>query len=215
VELVGCVPEGGLVKFTKVKRNPKSYDITLSWVTETLGGDVVESSLHSADLPRPEFIDAMQAFRNHVLDICELPADYAADLVVTGISLSENDSQGRGIVVTAQKTVARAAAPVIINTPHVPEINEHGASLRAAAMDAIDTLVTEARLFQQGTRAQADMFAEEGKPPSKLLEAHRKAAEKAEKAAASLTLSSGGRSVTVTSEQMQKVAKTLRGKAKR
>jgi hypothetical protein len=145
--------------FRKIKHSRGST--VLTWVSEIRGeasrGNT-ETTLTSGDTPRPEFINALQAFSAHVLDVCELPDSWADGLTVCGVSISENDSQGVGIVVTAVKKVAGANAPVVINTPHLAEQSEHGPALCREALDAINLLLEEADRFRKGERAQAELF---------------------------------------------------------
>lgn len=143
--------------FTKIKHNKGQTE--LAWTDERLSGETVEHKLTATDTPRPEFIEALQSLKVHVLDVCELPKEYGESMTIIGVSISENESQGRGIVVTAVKKVSGANAPVILNTPHVPEESEHGPTLSRSALDALNRLEEEATAYRQGQRAQQDMFA--------------------------------------------------------
>ena len=83
---------------------------------------------------------------------------------VTGISVSENDHQGVGCVVTIQRSFEEINSPLVINTPHLHEdLAEQGLSVMPGTMrEKVFALITEAEDFIGGKRAQGEMF--ENKP---------------------------------------------------
>lgn len=141
--------------FTKIKY--KQGEVILEWQD----GDEKESVVHamtSTDDPRPEFNTALQALTAHVVRVCQFPIDYADEMKIIGVALSENDHQGRGVVVTATKKLAGLKAPLVINTPHVTESEgEQPGALRQESIDLIDALIEEAVRFRKGERAQLDL----------------------------------------------------------
>lgn len=142
--------------FTKIKR--KDGAVLLEWTT-TNGDDSRRTTLTSTDEPEPEFTDALQAMALHVCRLLDLPDEYAEGMTVSGVSISRNDHQGRGIVVTCLKTLGKTNAPLVINTPHLPEENEHGPEIPSDMLRALDELEARAVRYHNGHRMQADLIA--------------------------------------------------------
>lgn len=142
--------------YTKIKHNKGT--VTLTRVEDRSTTDSVEQTLTSHDDPRPEFATGLQALTSWVVRICQLPLDYADGMRITGVSLSAGEYGG--VVVTALKSVDGATAPVVINTPHVPETptSDAGPCLPRDTIQLLETLEVEADKFWRGERAQADMF---------------------------------------------------------
>lgn len=143
--------------FTKIKH--KAGETPIEWVDSDARG-AVSHALTSHEEPRPEFVQALQALTAYVLGVCELPLDYGTDLEILSVTLTDHDTMGRGCVVTALKRLARAQAPLVLNTPHVTEsgAGDSPARLPGYAMDLLDRLEYEAERFKKGERAQQDLF---------------------------------------------------------
>lgn len=142
--------------YTKIKHNKGTT--TLTRVEDRTAKESIEQTLTSHDDPRPEFVTALQALTAWVVDVCDLPDDYDHDMRITGVSLSPGEYGG--CVVTALKKVSGANAPVVINTPHVPETptSDESPCLPPPVCAMIATLEEEADKFWRGQRAQAEMF---------------------------------------------------------
>lgn len=171
------------MRFTKIKHKPKSGETFLEW---TLDKDkaTIRHELSSLDAPRPEFRAALQALKRPALIACELPLSWDdADTTVLGVSLTDNDTQGMGCVVTFARALPSTKAPLVINTPHLTE--EEG-SLSSSGLQALAVLEEEATRFMKGDRAQQDLFAD-----------------------TTVTLSAGGTSVTMTGTEFQRVTDHL------
>jgi hypothetical protein len=142
--------------YTKIKHGPKGT--TLTRVEDRANEDSVESTLTSHELPRPEFITALNALSAWVVRCCELPIDYADGMTVVGVTLSLGEYGG--CVVTALRKVSGASSPVVINTPHVPSepTSDGGHSLPASVQTLLTELEAEADRFWNGQRAQATLF---------------------------------------------------------
>lgn len=150
--------------YTKIKHSKGTT--TLTRVEDRSSTDSVEQTLTSHDPPRPEFVTALQALTAWVVRICELPINYADGMTITGVSLTLGEYGG--CVVTALKKVDGANAPVVINTPHVPETptSENGPALVSSTIQLLSALEDEADKFWRGERAQLDAFEGEGAPES-------------------------------------------------
>lgn len=146
--------------YTKIKHNKGTT--TLTRVEDRSQQESIEQTLTSHDDPRPAFVEALQALTAYVVRVCELPRGYAEDMRITGVSLSPGEYGG--CVVTALKSVSGANAPVVINTPHVPEVatSDNGPCLPPWACEMLATLEAEADRFWKGERAQVEMFTESG-----------------------------------------------------
>src|SRR5690606_21894230 len=90
--------------------------------TRPQGGDPDEFVLSCADLPLQSLEVALQALVVDVLTICELdPATNGSRLAVRGVSLTYAHDI-RGACVTALKNLKGSHAPLVLNTPHLPEM---------------------------------------------------------------------------------------------
>lgn len=135
--------------------------VALTRVEDRANVDSIESTLTSHELPRPEFVAALNALTAWVVQCCELPSTYAEDMSVVGVTLSLGEHGG--CVVTALRKVRGASSPVVINTPHVPSVptSDGGPALPPTVNALLIQLEAEADRFWTGERAQADLF--EGK----------------------------------------------------
>lgn len=142
--------------FSKIKHSKGAT--TLTRVEDRSNTDSIEQTLTSYETPRPEFVTAMQALTSWVVRICELPINYAEGMTIIGVSVSLGEYGG--CVVTALKKVAGANAPVVINTPHVPETatSDAGPELPPETVRLLNELDDEALKFWNGERAQKDLF---------------------------------------------------------
>lgn len=142
--------------FTKIKHHKGSVE--LEWTT-SVDNDFTKHSLASFDEPEKEFAEALQALAPMVCLLLDLPPEYKSDLTITSVSLSYNDSQGRGCVITSLKKLPGFNAPLVLNTPHLPEESEHGPTMPGYLIQALNNLSDYAIRFRNGQRMQADMFA--------------------------------------------------------
>ncbi len=148
--------------FTKIKGNGKTVE--LAWSEKRINGDMIEHRHTSAQAPRPEFTKALQAFLGYVIDVLQLPESYEVGMRVIGVSISESENTGKGLVVTALKDIDAAQAPAVFNTPFIPETtpNEDGHALPASTLRLLAQLEVEAQSFIDGKRAQQELFEKVG-----------------------------------------------------
>lgn len=199
------------MSFTKIKLT--KGQVALEWVTEEgpTRTDQHEHRLTSFELPHPGFLAAMEGFKRPVLDLLELPSMYGDGLAVTGISITHEDDRGRGLVITCQKQVAGAPAPLIFNTPYLPEdAGEHGQSLPEKMIEALDVAVEAAGRFLQGERAQGDLFAREERVAKAAADPRvRRAVEglrpKKGSGIESVEITSNGKGVRLTAETTERI----------
>lgn len=150
------------MRFSKIKYDGER--VVLEWTTKKLNKEEVEQRLTSLQRPAPKFIEAMEAFRPIVFDLLKLPDSYKEGFRVTGLSINEEEGDGRaGLVVTCRKSLPDANSPLILNTPHLREIvdgdKDQGPGFFIAGMDeALRYMMEVAEKFVAGERDQGDLF---------------------------------------------------------
>lgn len=157
-------PPRRVTRFTKIGQKVRlEYQ-----VTRPGGGDADEFVINCSDKPLPAFMDALQALVADVLAICEFPQREASKVTMRGVSLAYNDD-GMGAVLTALRALTTADAPLIINSPYLPEkpreSDPSGYRLPATAVRRLRALVEEAERYLCGDRAQGSLFTGEGAHP--------------------------------------------------
>jgi hypothetical protein len=170
------------VKFTKIGFERKAKKVTLRWQT-TSGKDTVKHELESFDPPEPALAKALDAFTPNVLELLELPIEYGIGLEIRSLSINYEDDGRMGLVVTCLKSLADTTAPLVINTPHLRELGddgEGGAFLPIDMQGLSDVVQAAAARYVLGHREQGNLF-------DGLMESD----------GASVTISAGGRSVTI------------------
>jgi len=123
-------------------------------------GCATQHKLVSDDQPEDGFTRALDAFGDVVLRILELPDTYGEGLSVRGVSLSYTDEDRMGCVVTCLKELAATDAPLVLNTPHLMELdldNPEQAAMPAEMEEAIEALCEAAERYVKGHRAQGDL----------------------------------------------------------
>lgn len=173
------------MKFSKIKWDGACVE--LQWTSKLDGAGEITHALKSYDTPRPEFVEAMRAMVPHVLEVLELEAaDWDDTLTVSGLSINQEDDGRRGLVCTCRRALDIANAPLIINTPHLREFMDDE-QLKGFIPDdmlrAVEQVEREAALYLKGKRAQGDLFDALVSPADSGIE--------------SVTLSTGGKSVTL------------------
>jgi hypothetical protein len=147
-----------VTRFTKIKFDGAKVRLEYS-VTRPGGGDPDEFALQCSDKPLPEFLTAMQALNQDVLDLCEFRRSDASKMRIRGVSLAYREGI-LGVVITALREVITADAPVIINTPYLPERASSGCVLPAATVRRVRALHVEAERYLAGEREQGSLFTD-------------------------------------------------------
>jgi len=150
-----------VTRFTKIKFDGAKVRLEYQ-VVRPSGGDPDEYTLQCADLPLSEFTTALRALVDDVCVICEFPSSEASKVKVLGCSLTYTDGI-LGAVVTATKDLMISPAPLILNTPHLPEkpYSEGGAMLPANTVRRVRALCVEAERYLNGDRQQGSLFRNE------------------------------------------------------
>lgn len=155
--------------------------------------------------PAREFLEALAALRDHVAEICELEVEYMATAEVRGVSYSyAGPDQAMGATITALKTLETARSPLVLNTPHLASApmseTDEAPLLSPGAIEALEDLATEALRYVDGHREQADLFAPVAQAVASLAPTPGSGIE-------AVTLSAGGRSVTLTAEDGERLGR--------
>lgn len=148
------------MRFSKIKWDGKA--VILRWTTRENGGETeVHHELESRQQPHPDFTAAIAAFVMPVLDLLELPPEYAHSFSVVGLSLNEEDDGRGGIVVTCFKKLAETNAPLVLNTPHLREAGDEpeGLFMPSHWLKLIETAEKAAEQFVKGQREQLSLLA--------------------------------------------------------
>jgi hypothetical protein len=222
----------GPMRITKVKYSKSR--VLVQYQVEREGSEPDEYSMECADAPHPDFEKALQALAPHAILWCELPEALVKRSRISGVSLSWNhDEDGdvvMGAVVTALVTLVRCQSPLVLNTPHKPERpysdgdpNAVTYCLTADCIAAIGKVLEEAEAYLDGKRAQGSLPLGDAigdtsgasfvNDPTFLARAERMCPTGKDGVTA-ITLSSGGKSVTLTSETRKKIRAIRKALAK-
>lgn len=149
------------MRFTKIKYDGAKVRIEYE-VPRDDGRDATAYALVCVDSPLASFTDALLALREDVIGICELPPESADKLDVRGVSLTHTNDI-LGACITALKKLKASDAPLVLNTPHLPE-EPYGDSpsltMTKEMALRISILCDEASRYVDGERAQPSLFAE-------------------------------------------------------
>ena len=157
------------MRIHKVKQKDR---VTVVYSTENKEGKVDDYSLSCNEKPLPSFTKAMNALVDHVLEICELGDEQARSLTVTGVSFNyQGDEEIMGAVITAEKNLDTANAPLVLNTPHLPsrDASAHGDQpvLTPECVTDLLRLQQEAEKYVNGQRLQMQLKLDDDKKGAK------------------------------------------------
>ena len=123
-----------------------------------------EFSMTSSSIAKDSFHDAMQALVEDVIELCELPENYAKRIIVKGVSFSYGgERQVMGATIIAQMLLKKSNIPLNLNTPH--KIEEFYAKdgdpkqiLNGDCVERLLILTKEAEAYVDGERLQVKLF---------------------------------------------------------
>lgn len=119
-------------------------------------------TLESGEAPRKELRDAMQALREDVIEMTELPIE-EGELKVTGVSFTHGDYDG--VVITALRELDGSNSPLVLNTPHFNDGNDNDSDMNVYSMECrerLDELEELVFRYVDGERQQLEL--EEAEP---------------------------------------------------
>jgi len=133
-----------------------------------------EYSLKCTDKPLETFVNALDALRPAVAELCELPMKWGENLEVRGVSFSyEGDQEVMGAVISALKPLANSSCPLVINTPHAceepPSPTAEANLLPEKAVEALKAVISQAKKYIAGERDTVPLFKGEEKDSSMTL----------------------------------------------
>jgi len=125
-----------------------------------------EYSFTCSDQARPEFYNSIKDLTKHVLEMCELPEDYASRIEVRGVSVSYGGAdEVMGATISAQMVLNNSNCNLNLNTPHKASESYSGGEgddkqlLSCDCVDDLKALYAECELYINGDRAQTSLFA--------------------------------------------------------
>lgn len=155
------------MRFKKIKVTSDNK-ISLQYEVKSGTGSLFdEFSFTTSDQAKPSFHEALQALKEDVRELCELPEEYRERIFVKGGSFSyggENEVMGATII--ANMSLRESNIPLNLVTPHkASEPYSDGkadpkALLSEDCVGRLRNLVEEAEKFVKGVRAQGNLFAE-------------------------------------------------------
>lgn len=150
-------------RITKVKLVEKSQRIQIEYDQRNQSA-WDQYAITCKDPARPEFYEALKELVEHVVEMCELPDDYASRIEVRGVSFSySNDVMGATI--TAIMSLTYSAQPLNLNTPYKTEESESTLQqLTYACRHDLGVLQQECKLYIDGERAQGSLFPVNDQP---------------------------------------------------
>lgn len=135
--------------------------ITIDWEIDNGDGRAPdEYHLKCADMARPEFYKALAAIRQDVIELLELPPAWLDDIKVKGATFSYTEKGTKGVVITATRDLKISAAPMNLNTPHVPYDSQNPDKfvIPYFTEERLNKLEEEAERYIDGDRAQGSLF---------------------------------------------------------
>lgn len=128
-----------------------------------------EFSFTCSDQPLPSFHTALQGLAPHVLDICELPAEYLKRIIVRSVSIAYGgEKEVMGASISASMELNNSNCALNLNTPYkASDSYSEGDGdpkqlLSGKCVEALFWLFDECKLYIRGERAQTDLFAQAG-----------------------------------------------------
>jgi hypothetical protein len=150
------------MRFTKIA--VKKDTVELAWTKVDEHGATITTTMTSPEKPAPELPDALQAFKDFVFNLIDAPDAWREGTRVTTLSLNEEkEGNGRGLIVSAVKPVAKASGRVLVlNTPHMRQGGDNTTSqtgiLDDATIDLIAAAEKAATAFVKGDRMQGELL---------------------------------------------------------
>lgn len=125
-----------------------------------------EYSFACSEKGRPELYTALDNLAPHVIDMCELPNNYLNRIKVKSVSFSYGgENEVMGATISSQMKLEYSNCDLNLNTPHKASepYNDGPADEKQLLSDDcvkdLDALCDEVRLYIDGERAQARLFA--------------------------------------------------------
>lgn len=150
------------IKKVKITKEEKIYMV---YEQMSKNGFQDEYSFTCSEPARPEFYKAINNLTKYVIEMCELPEDYAERIIVKGVSYSYGgEAEVMGATISAQMILYESNQNLNINTPHKASDSYSEAPadekqlLTSDCIEALEELQRECKLYIKGERAQGNLF---------------------------------------------------------
>lgn len=151
-------------RYTKIKYDEKKGKVYLAFSC----GQNYENNytVECTEKPAPEFIEAMKALNEIVVQMCELPESYQKRIATKSVSLSYGgESEVMSATISAQMELYESNTPLNLNTPNKPaepysEAQEYDevTCLSRKCIERLEILMEEADRYVDGHRAQGTLW---------------------------------------------------------
>ena len=149
-------------RITKVKLTKTKVHIEYEVLHEK-AGEPDAFTVICGDKPTLAFEAALRELVCDVTNICDFPVEDARVITVRSVSCTYQ-KKILGAVVTALKSLKHSNAPLVLNTPHLPEMPYSGEdtdpnpTMPAGMADRLRALLAEAACYIDGDRLQGRLF---------------------------------------------------------
>lgn len=151
------------VVITSVRNLRKSIKIEY-----TQGTDAFTINCH--DMPQKSFYTALEKLAPHVCALCDFAAKDSEKISATGITVREKGDNNLALIV-ARKTIKRGKRVFNISTPLLPmyadDENKTADHMDEEEAKAIEKVISEAKKYVAGDRAQGQIEFEDDEPETK------------------------------------------------
>ena len=146
----------------------KADDVYIEWSEKSTGGTNI-FTLDCKQRAQPELYQKMVQLADHVVELIEVPDTYVQGMEIRGVSFDWTEMDKKSTVMGAVITVVKrlkSGLYLCFNTPHATEIpfgksTELDRCLSSACCDVLRELITEAKGYIAGKRAQLALFENE------------------------------------------------------
>jgi len=144
-------------KVRRVKEEGLSVDVSI-----VSGGNSFAGVIGSDKPPAPKFAEAIDALKDHMIEMCELAKK--SIIKITTISFSyHGEVDVQAAVVTFQKKLTNGNAVITINSPmkYVEPVTDSTpkAQIMSEEMaELMETITSESKKYVKGVREQTELF---------------------------------------------------------
>ena len=157
------------------KYNDKQRKVEVTTKNKRQDNKTDVEKLESNDEPKIELVQALQAMKKHLIQICELPAEWEDDITVRGVTAGWK-SEVLGLVIRGVRDLEFSNTPMAINSPYahqehmedeeVEDLEEASDDIGVLDPGCVDAYLELERLILRyvgGDRQQLQFNLEEGK----------------------------------------------------
>lgn len=123
-----------------------------------------ENQMTCSDRAQPEFYKSLSNLKGQVIDLCELPKEWKADIEPTGVTFTYSESgESMSATIIAKRTLTKSNSPQNIVTPHKAQAKEGDGEEAAVVglpdkcIKLLEKVIEQAKLYIDGKREQASL----------------------------------------------------------